>query len=646
MNCNWSAVSGAITYYLDISTVASFATFITGYNNLDVGNVTTYNATGLPGSVRYYRVRAASGCASGGNSNFIVADPSILVAPVATNATSITCTNMNANWQAAAGAIAYEIDVSTSSSFATIMAGYPLNVGNVLSYNITGLTINTFYYYRIRAVNACVTSTNSITITASTFAPNAPAASAATNLTCSDFNANWSAVSGAIGYNIDLSTDPAFGSFVGIYNNLNVGNTTSYNLISLSASTIYYYRIRARNGCSTSGYSNIVTAITTAPAITSSNTVTGFTCTSFVASWAAVSNATSYAIDVSNVASFATFITGYNNLNVGNVTSISVTGLSSGIIYYYRVRTINNCGTSGNSNVVSFIIAAPTIPVPSSSSISCSPAAFSACWSLSAGATNYFLDISTNASFTTFVSGYNNLSLGNVQCFSVSTNIFSGNNYYYRVRSANSCGSSGNSNNVFVTTSIPGIPSVTDVPLTEISCTSFLALWGNNGSAGTTTYFLDVSTSSSFGTFVGVFNDFNAGGQTSFNVTSLTAGLTYYYRVRSSNGCGTSLSSNTITVNTAAPVAPVATAASSLTSNSFTANWNAAPNATTYYLDVATDNLFTNFVTLNNNKNVGNVYSISVSGLSSGTTYRYRVRAANSCNTSVNSNTISLTTTP
>ena len=648
MNCNWSAVSGAITYYLDISTVASFATFIAGYNNLDVGNVTTYNATGLPGSVRYYRVRAASGCASGGNSNFIVADPSILVAPVATNATSITCTNMNANWQAAAGAIAYEIDVSTSSSFATIMAGYPLNVGNVLSYNITGLTINTFYYYRIRAVNACVTSTNSITITASTFAPNAPAASAATNLTCSDFNANWSAVSGAIGYNIDLSTDPAFGSFVGIYNNLNVGNTTSYNLISLSASTIYYYRIRARNGCSTSGYSNIVTAITTAPAITSSNTVTGFTCTSFVASWAAVSNATSYAIDVSNVASFATFITGYNNLNVGNVTSISVTGLSSGIIYYYRVRTINNCGTSGNSNVVSFIIAAPTIPVPTSSSISCNPAAFSACWSLSAGATNYFLDISTNASFTTFVSGYNNLSLGNVQCFSVSTNIFSGNNYYYRVRSANSCGSSGNSNNVFVTTSIPGIPSVTDVPLTEISCTSFLALWGNNGSAGTTTYFLDVSTSSSFGTgtFVGVFNDFNAGGQTSFNVTSLTAGLTYYYRVRSSNGCGTSLSSNTITVNTAAPVAPVATAASSLASNSFTANWNAAPNTTTYYLDVATDGIFSNFVTLHNNKNVGNVYSISVSGLTPFTTYRYRVRAANSCNTSVNSNPISLTTTP
>ncbi len=42
--------------------------------------------------------------------------------------------------------------------------------------------------------------------------------------------------------------------------------------------------------------------------------------------------------------------------------------------------------------------------------------------------------------------------------------------------------------------------------------------------------------------------------------------------------------------------APVATAASSITANGFTANWTAVPGAVTYYLDVSTDPLFGSFL--------------------------------------------------
>jgi len=41
----------------------------------------------------------------------------------------------------------------------------------------------------------------------------------------------------------------------------------------------------------------------------------------------------------------------YNNLNVGNVTSVDVTGLTGNTFYYYRVRAFNG-DTSSNSNVI------------------------------------------------------------------------------------------------------------------------------------------------------------------------------------------------------------------------------------------------------------------------------------------------------
>jgi len=91
------------------------------------------------------------------------------------------------------------------------------------------------------------------------------------------------------------------------------------------------------------------------------------------------------------------------------------------------------------------------------------------------------------------------------------------------------------------------------------------------------------------------------------------------------------------------PSAPTANAASSITATLFQANWSAVTGATTYYLDVNTNSSFTGTWILNN-QNVGNGTSYVVSGLVCNTTYYYRVRAANSCGTSANSNVISVTT--
>ena len=77
--------------------------------------------------------------------------------------------------------------------------------------------------------------------------------------------------------------------------------------------------------------------------------------TGFRSNWNSVSNATKYRLDVSTVSNFSTFVTGYNNKDVGNVLYSSVTGLSMGT-YYYRIRAENSYGQSIHSNTITVAI--------------------------------------------------------------------------------------------------------------------------------------------------------------------------------------------------------------------------------------------------------------------------------------------------
>src|SRR5262249_6737208 len=76
------------------------------------------------------------------------------------------------------------------------------------------------------------------------------------------------------------------------------------------------------------------------------------TTTSFIAKWRSVKQATGYRLDVATDSSFVNYVSGYQDLNVGNTTNRSVTGLTPNTNYYYRLRAYNAGGTSPNSNVI------------------------------------------------------------------------------------------------------------------------------------------------------------------------------------------------------------------------------------------------------------------------------------------------------
>jgi hypothetical protein len=219
------------------------------------------------------------------------------------------------------------------------------------------------------------------------------------------------------------------------------------------------YTVTATNAANCTSSSNVTVTINTAPSAPANFAISNVTSTSFNLTWNATTNTSDYLVDVSNNAGFTTFVSGYNGLSVFT-TNASVAGLTPGTIYYARVRARNSCFASSNSSAS--VLMKPSSPTSLFSS-SVTSSGYIANWTGSFGATSYLLDVSANRAFTTFVSGYNGLSVsGSNQAVS---GLSQGTKYFYRLRSVNATGNSAFSIIDSVTT---GVNTV------SISLTAFL----------------------------------------------------------------------------------------------------------------------------------------------------------------------------
>lgn len=114
-DANWNSVNGALAYYLDVSTDAGFNSFVSGYNNLNVGTVTTYPVSGLTGGITYYyRVRSGNSCGAGTNSTTI---------SVQTDSPPVTMTWTDGQTGSCTGQM-----YATMQTIANAMPSGPLNV--------------------------------------------------------------------------------------------------------------------------------------------------------------------------------------------------------------------------------------------------------------------------------------------------------------------------------------------------------------------------------------------------------------------------------------------------------------------------------------------------------------------------------------
>jgi RHS repeat-associated protein len=221
------------------------------------------------------------------------------------------------------------------------------------------------------------------------FPPSKPIVNQPTNITPTSFDASWRSVSNA-SYRIDVSTSRSFSDFVGSYNNYTV-NGTNTTISGLNSGTTYYYRVRAENAVGTSDNSLVgyLTTTTNPPVIGNATHIMG---NSFRANWTApsgVTGLTGYLLEVADNNNFSPCLPNYNNISVNGLYKI-VTGLVSGVTYYYRVKATYNSVNSDYSQYSELI----TLNTPSISEVTYNQPVTSFSTSLPVGSLPGSVDVS------------------------------------------------------------------------------------------------------------------------------------------------------------------------------------------------------------------------------------------------------------
>ncbi|WP_165698033.1 T9SS sorting signal type C domain-containing protein [Flavobacterium nackdongense] len=221
--------------------------------------------------------------------------------------------------------------------------------GNNTNTLIVSNVNNSFNNYRYRVKvkqGSCTKNSNTATLN---WGSEGGALTPILTTVCSGLNSTTIKLNGQIG-NI-LRWESSTNNFSTVSS---ITNTSPTLLVSnLSASTVY--RAVVQSGSCPSVYSSIATVNVNASTAATPTAIsaTSVGCDTFNANWNSQTNVLRYYLDVSTVNAFTSFVGVYNNLDIGNVNSYTVTGLSSGVTYYYRVRSNNACGTSSSSNTIS-----------------------------------------------------------------------------------------------------------------------------------------------------------------------------------------------------------------------------------------------------------------------------------------------------
>lgn len=460
-------------------------------------------------------------------------------APATPTFASVTATGFTVNWAAVTGATGYRLDVATDSGFTSIISGYSdLTVaGN--SQAVTGLTANTAYHARVRAVNATGTSANSTTASQTTAQIPAPVAIAATNVAPTGFTANWNAVSGATGYCLDVySGTPAvtapdlfFSEYIeGSSNNkyIEIYNGTGAT-VSLSD-----YEVRLYNNGSSSAASTQNLGSLSAGPTTLANGAT-LVLRNSVAALTLPGGVTAYNSGVVN----------YNGDDALALYKLSTTSF---IDYFGSVgNDPGSSWTDGESSTINKTLRRKTTVI---AGLTTNPATtfptLATEWDqfdidTVSGLGTHTSDANGIAA-TTLLSGFDNLDVGNVTTYAV-TGASAETEYIYVVRATSASSTSANSNEIDVTTD--GFPAPTVVTGTAGSITRTTATIASNdvssdGGSAITERGVVISTSANPTTADTKFTVAGTTGVFDADLTGLTANTEYYVRAFATNSSGTS----------------------------------------------------------------------------------------------------------
>jgi fibronectin type 3 domain-containing protein len=352
-------------------------------------------------------------------------------------------------------------------------------------------------------------------------------------------------------------------------------------------------------------------------------------------SWTASSGAASYNVYYGT----ATGVTPASANKVAGVTAASamVTGLTDGTTYYFIVTAVDSTGESVASSQVS-ATPLPSLPTaPTAFTATAGNAQVSLTWVAGTGAVTYNLYYGTTAGVTpatgTKVSGLTGTSY-------TLTGLTNGTMYYFVLTSVNVAGESAASNQASATP-LPQLPNA-PTALTATAGNAQASLTWAAG-IGASTYNLYYGTSAGVTPATGTKVSGLTG--TSYTLTGLTNGKTYFFVLTSANVAGESASSNQASATPLPPLPAAPTALAATAANTQVAlTWMAGIGASTYNLYYGTSA----GVTPATGTKVAGLTGISytLTGLTNGTTYFFVLTSVNIAGESGASNQVSATPLP
>lgn len=327
------------------------------------------------------------------------------------------------------------------------------------------------------------------------------------------------------------------------------------------------------------------------------------------------------------------------NTSLVTGTTFSDGGLTSGAVYRYRVQAqdaVGNLSAFSNIATASTLDSiAPSVPTNLTATPATNGTQIDLSWTASTdnvGVSGYWIERCTGATCTNFARV--NGALIAATTFS-NTSLTSATTYRYRVQAEDAAGNrSPFSAIVNATTPDTVNPSApTGLTATAVSGTQINLSWNpSTDNVGVTGYQIQRCPGTTSCLSGNPFVQIGTTTDTTFNNTGLTNGTSYRYRVRAVDAAGRQSSfSNIVTAttrDTVAPTAPTDLTATPVSDTQIDLSWIASTDnvgVNGYWIERCTGAACTNFARVNTSLVTDTNFSDT--GLTSATTYRYRVQA-------------------
>jgi titin len=504
---------------------------------------------------------------------------------------------------------------------------------------IEGLTNGTSYTFQVKSRNEAGLSGFTTGFGTPTSTPGLPSGLTATpgnsSIAFSWQPPTFTGGTTVTGYEVTYSD-----SLDGPWESSTIGLTTSHTVTGLTNGVPYYLRVAAKNSAGTGEPAILPNSVTPRTVPDAPTGIIGIPDNGKVTvSWNAPlesggSDVTGYIVQFSSNAG-TTWLADSSVILSPN-TSHVVTGLTNGVEYHMRVRARNAAGDSAQSIPAGPYKPRTTPSQPGAVTGTASDTTVTLSWaapSSNGGAeiTDYIVEYTSDNGVTTPVFTDGTRATTGAQV----TGLTNGTAYKFRVKAVNEASISGgtatNWSAAITPYTTPGTPSA---PSGTAGNEQVLLTWtapGNGGSA-ITSYVVDYSANEG-ATWASV----TTSSSPSHTVTGLQNGYSYIFRVTAQNAAGpgsVSAVSQAVTPRTVpvTPAAPTATPdnASALVS------WSAPSDGGSVITDYEVQFSFNNGSSQNDfSDSVSTDNSTTVTGLTNGTKYVFRVRALNAAGSSL-----------